>query len=223
MPKSMHVPGFEKKIEKAFERIFEKLESEVSGEDVDFAKQRFNLPDNQMAADSTLENKNPRPRDWIRCTIEKRYDVLRNAFGTIYVQSRMSKLKSNYYKNRYRYEHETSFTVCPAWWLVKVGFTYVPRFSLFSSTVQGWKHTLNSFRSVPDNALIFEFCTTGNLSGVQALLARGEASVKDINSTGRTALHVSQSALIFHFVKKLIIYLVCCRKTSCADLQTSHK
>ena len=191
MPKSALFPGFEKKIEKAFEDIFEKLESEVSDEDVDFAKQRSSLPDNHMAADSTLESMNPRPRDWICHTIDKRSDVLENVFGTIYVQSRMSKLKSRYSENHYQYEHETSFTLSPAWWLVKVGFTYVPRFSLLSSTVQGWKHTLNGFRSVPDNALIFEFCEAGNLSGVQALLARGEASVKDIDSTGKTALHVS--------------------------------
>ena len=86
--------------------------------------------------------------------------------------------------------HET-LLLCPARWLVKVGFAYVPRFSLFNSTIQEWKYTLNSFRSVLDNALIFEFCMTGKLSGVQALLARGEASVKGINSTGKTTIHVT--------------------------------
>ncbi|MCJ1268628.1 hypothetical protein MMC22_008516 [Lobaria immixta] len=189
MPKSMYPPGFEKKVVKTFKHIFDALESETSGKDVDIANQQFSLLDKQMAADPTLENKNPQSRDWICHLIDERYDVLKTPFGTIYVRSTISKLKSRYFQNQYQYEHETSFTVCPAWWFVKVGFTYVPQFTLFNSTIHGWKYELSSFRSVPDNALIFEFCTTGNLSGVQALLAWGEASVKDVDSTGKTALH----------------------------------
>ena len=202
MPKSVHLPGFEKKAEMAFEQIFEKLESEASSKDVGFAKRRFTVPDNHVAEDSTLESRNPERRDWKCHVIEERVDVLKNAFGTVYVRSRVSKLQSRYVEKQYQYEHQTSFTVCPAWWLVKVGFNYIPRFGLFSSTTKGWKHTLNSFRLVPDNALIFEFCNTGNLAGVQALLSRGEASVKDVNSTGTTALHVSCSVFVFHIVKK---------------------
>ena len=215
MPNSARLSRFEQEIKKFFEQIFEKLESEASNEYVDFTKQQSSLPDNHIAADSTLENKDPRLRDWIRRTIKKRRDILKNAFGTIYVRSRKLELKSSYSENHCQYEHETSFTVCPAWWLVKVGFTYVPRFSLFSSTIQGWKHTLNSFRSVPDNALIFEFCTTGNISGVQALLARSEASVNDIDSTGRTALHVSSSALIFILSKAEILISLLQQDTMC--------
>ena len=55
-------------------------------------------------------------------------------------------------------------------------------------------NTLNRFRLVPDSALIFVFSTTGNLSGIEAPLARGEASVKDMNSMGKTPL-VTSSAL----------------------------
>lgn len=182
LPKSIHPLGFEKKVEKTFEHIFDRLESETK---------RSSLPGIKTEAESTSESRNPQPRDWIRYTIEERFDVLRSFLGTIYVRSRISKLQSRYFENRYQYEHETSFTVRPAWWLVKVGLTYIPRSILFQSTIKGWKHTLDSFRLVSDDALIFEFCSTGNLSDVQALLARGKASVKDINSRGRTALHVT--------------------------------
>lgn len=190
MPKSGQLPGLEKKIERTFERIFDKIEREASDEGVGFTKQQYDLPDSQTGTDSTLENRSPRSRDWI-CRITQEEHVLKNAFGTIYVRSRIFKLKSRYFENRYQCEHETSFTVCPAPWLFRLGFTYVPRFSLFSSSIQGWKYTQNSFRLVPDDALIFQFCETGNLSGVQALLARGQASVMDIDSIGRTALHVT--------------------------------
>lgn len=195
MPKSVQLPGLEKKIEKTFERIFDKIEREASDKGVGFAKQQFELPDNQIGKVSTLENRSPRSRDWIHRITEEQH-VMENSFGTIYVSSRISKLESRYFENRYQYEHETSFTVCPAWWLFKAGFTYVPRFSLFSSSIQGWKYTLNSFRLVPDDALIFEFCKRGNLDGIQSLLARGQASVKDIDSQGYTALHVTYSSLI---------------------------
>ena len=114
MPRSAHFIGFEKKIEKAFEHIFEKLEREASDEDGGFAKQQSNLPDNHMTADSTLESKNPRSGDWIHHTIEERFDVLKNIFGTIYVQSRMSKLQSRHVENQYQYEHKNFFHSMPS-------------------------------------------------------------------------------------------------------------
>lgn len=114
MPRSAHFIGFEKKIEKAFEHIFEKLEREASDEDGGFAKQQSNLPDNHMTADSTLESKNPRSGDWIHHTIEERFDVLKNIFGTIYVQSIMSKLQSRHVENQYQYEHKNFFHSMPS-------------------------------------------------------------------------------------------------------------
>ena len=125
MPKSVHLLSSKKEVENAFERIFDKLENEASREDADFPKYRSSFPDHQMTGESALENRNPQPRYWIRCAIEQRYDTLRTAFGTIHVRSRMSKLRSRYFENKYQYEHEILFTICPAWWLVKIVFTYV--------------------------------------------------------------------------------------------------
>ena len=87
-------------------------------------------------------------------------------------------------------EYETSYTISPASWLVRLGFQYGLHLSLLSST-RGWKNTLKSFCLVPDDALIFEFCEQGNIPAVRNLLSRGHASVKDTNSEGYTPLHVS--------------------------------
>lgn len=38
MPSSRHLPRFGKKIEKTFKHIFDKLEREISSEDIRFAK-----------------------------------------------------------------------------------------------------------------------------------------------------------------------------------------
>ena len=49
---------------------------------------------------------------------------------------------------------------------------------------------LSTFRAVPDDALIFEFCRTGNVKGIQTLFSRGEASAYDTNTDGFSPLHV---------------------------------
>lgn len=221
LPKFIHSHGDKKRTEKAFGHIFDELESEASDKDVTLAKKRSSVPQKPIATDSTSENRNPQSQDWMCCIIEERHYVLNYPFGKIYVRSRMSKLQSRYFENKCQYEHETSFTLCPAWWLVKVGFIYIPRLILFNSTIQGWKSTLSSFRLVPDNALIFEYCITGDFSGLQALLARGEASVRDIDSAGRTALHVTWSALIWVCAQTDTLFSLLQLDTECRSVNFS--
>ena len=118
-------------------------------------------------------------------------------FGAVYIQSKTScsHLKETDVETRSslddEYEHESSFTVCPAAWLVSLGFKYGLHLSLVKSSIRGWKQTLSTSCHVPDNALVFEFCEQGNVSGVRSLLLRGDASVRDIDSQGRTPLFVS--------------------------------
>ena len=50
---------------------------------------------------------------------------------------------------------------------------------------------LEVVRSVPDDAMIFELCREGRVCCVEALISRGEASAKDVDSQGRTPLYVS--------------------------------
>ena len=132
-----------------------------------------------------------RKPDWKTHSVMEKHMKLENVLCTIHLTLKTFLLKSRYNEHRDQYEHEMLITICPASWLVKLGISFAPRGSLFRSTISGWKYQLNAFRLVPSDALIFEFCLNNNLAGVQSLLSRGEASVKDMDLWGRTPLHVS--------------------------------
>ena len=100
--------------------------------------------------------------------------------------------------------YESFFTLHPADWLIWLGMKSSLDVMISRST-SGWKNTFKTFRAVPVNSLIFEFCVTGNLDGVRSLLTRGDASVWDRDPDGRTPLHVS------------IIFIHLCRPDSSAQ------
>jgi hypothetical protein len=186
----VHRSLFEMGVDTAFEQIYDKIGIESSAE-----KLRSTEPNPTESTytdqNSTSEEFHSRQSDWKTHSVTRKYLTLQNMFCTIYMTSKTTLLKSRFAEQQSQYEHETSITIYPSWWLVKLGISYAPRCSLSHSTISGWKHSFNPYRLVPSNALIFEFCEKNNLSGVQTLLSRGEASVKDIDCDGRTPLHVS--------------------------------
>ena len=93
-------------------------------------------------------------------------------------------------------ERESTYTIYPAAWLVWLGIHRGLRLGFQSSPIQGWKNTLNTFRPVSDNALIFKFCKDGNLPAVRTLFLGGQASVRDTDSLGCTPLHVSPFMMV---------------------------
>ena len=95
-----------------------------------------------------------------------------------------------------KYEHETSYTVSPATWLISLGVHHGLHLRCFLSSTQGWKNTMKTICPVPDGALIFDFCKAGNVPAVRRLLSGGLASVRDTDSGGYTPLHVSTSGEI---------------------------
>lgn len=145
---------------------------------------------------------------WITRNVKKNDFVVKNFIGTFCIRSKTNLLQSSFPVDRlndgtnFEYEHVTSFCASPAPWLVKIGVNYGFKFNFRNSAIWGWKHVFNTFRQVPDDAMIFEFCKEGNLSGVQILLSRGRASVRDTDSRGRTPLFVSglerSSSFIIH-------------------------
>lgn len=149
-----------------------------------------------------------RQPDWKIQTVTRKDMKIENMFCTMDVKSTTTVLKSRYNDHRNQYENEMSITILPAWWLVKLGISYAPRGSLSHSTISGWNHKFNPYRLVSSDALIFEFCQNNNLAGVQTLLSRGEASVKDMDSLGWTPLHVSQfiEFNIFQCQFRLLLY-----------------
>ena len=91
--------------------------------------------------------------------------------------------------------HTTSIRVRPAPWLTWLGIHC--GFNLaFERSSDTWKHTLNTFRLVPNDAPIFSACLEGDVIRVAQLLTDGEASVWDCNDFGRTPLHVSMEYFI---------------------------
>ena len=117
-------------------------------------------------------------------------------FGTIHTSSTTRQLQSSVFDDQqsedeeHQYEHQSSFTIRPAAWLVNLGFNSGLRVGLFNSSVRGWRSSLDAFCAVPDDSPIFELSRDGNLSAVRALFSRGLASVRDTNSFGETPLHV---------------------------------
>lgn len=89
------------------------------------------------------------------------------------------------------FEYDNIFTLTPPRWLARLGFTNGLSGRLSHSSVCGPTIALDAIRSVPDDAKIFDLCEEGDLGGVRDLLSQGEASVKDVDSLGRTPLYVS--------------------------------
>ena len=89
------------------------------------------------------------------------------------------------------FEYQTWITFRPANWLVKLGAKHGFHAYLAESSTQGWQHHLKTFCPVPNDAPIFQLCSTGNLAAVRDMLSGGHASVRDTDSLGRTPLHVS--------------------------------
>jgi hypothetical protein len=118
-------------------------------------------------------------------------------FGDVTVQSSMS--QTIFDKGGGREEDEIDYKVRvifrPATWLMRLGLAYEMHLALFRSS-RVWKGTFQTYQPVPNDSLIFEFCRTGNIEGVQQLLSRKEASVWDVNSNGWTPLHVSFEAKV---------------------------
>ena len=109
-------------------------------------------------------------------------------FGKIHFSSQTFQILSNEKESK---ETEIAFRFYPASWIVNLGFSYGLTAYVIQSS-QNWEHAMKTFRPVPDNSKIFEFCKIGNIIGVQYLLSKKLASPWDTNSTGWTPLHVSK-------------------------------
>jgi hypothetical protein len=63
-------------------------------------------------------------------------------------------------------------------------------------STSGWQFSIQPFRAVAEDSLIFEFCRKGNLEGVRTLFERREASPWDRDPTGQTPLWVRHSKIL---------------------------
>ena len=141
-----------------------------------------------------------------RRAIQQDDKVVETLFGTFRLRSR-TLLISNQSKGptcseeEDHIEYENIFEFIPPSWLARFGFTYGLSGRISQSPLSGSKVALDVVRSVPDDAVIFDLCREGRIGCVQALLNRGEASAKDVDSQGRTPLYVSLTVSCFGFYR----------------------
>jgi hypothetical protein len=172
------------------------LEPDLEIEGVSSISREFR-PGGKLHSDLSLRKKPPQ-----KCFHERSKIIAssrttkRTLFGSIVLNSKV-------YEDR----GESLFIFHPADWLVWLGMQ-TSLDVMISKSTRGWQNNLSSrtFRAVSDDALIFEFCETGNVEGIRTLLARGDASVMDRDPDGWTPLHVS------------IILLSSCSLSSCQEI-----
>jgi nucleoside phosphorylase len=116
-------------------------------------------------------------------------------FGTFVYQTKVAKQSIIAYdESSMRYKTTTSFIFHPASWLIRIGLKCGIEATAVNSQT-GWQYSISPVRAVQDDALIFQFCKTGNIAAVSELLKR-DASVLDVDSRGWRPLHVSISRFL---------------------------
>lgn len=55
----------------------------------------------------------------------------------------------------------------------------------------GWEFSLRPLNIRPNDSLVFDYATNGNVSGLLKMFSSGEASPFDHDEAGRSLLHVS--------------------------------
>ena len=127
-------------------------------------------------------------------------------FGTLSINSRTFEVshkdifKSSTFDEDLEEETRTWTTVRPAPWIVSMGLKYgINAFITQSDT--SWKHTLNTFRPVSDDAHIWKLIKSAvdehDAQESMEYMARGEASIWDTSPRGSTPLMVSNYCIIF--------------------------
>lgn len=144
------------------------------------------------------------PQTWVSRTVGSQYCSAESLFGIFLFRSTTNLLQPAITDDQLpselqeQEEQQTSCTVSPAAWLSILGLNWGFHVNLAHSYVKGWKFTVDPFRAIPDDSLIFEFCRAGNLDAVRTLLTKGQASVRDTDSSGKTPLFVSQNSSILY-------------------------
>ncbi|KAL3478490.1 hypothetical protein BJX99DRAFT_256387 [Aspergillus californicus] len=130
---------------------------------------------------------------------------LKTPFGTIDFQNLFSAQQLTL-GSETTHHGKTRITIVfrPAPWILRLGFHYGLIF-MATNRDRSWQYTILPVQPVPDDSLIFEFCAKGTLDGVRTLFARGQASVRDVNTNGKNPLHFAMSGHNLEVAKFLIL------------------
>jgi len=155
------------------------------------------VPSSTSSAQNTKKNKPGTPAAPPRLTRSKtchQKTSMGVMFGSIWIRTSSLKAAEGSNASKGNLELITSFIFYPACWLSKVGLRYGTEANLKWSATTGWKFNVTAISAVPENALIFDMCRKGSIEGVDMLLSRGDASLKDTSPKGWTPLHVSHDS-----------------------------
>jgi hypothetical protein len=168
-----------------------KLDSDIEIEDVASNTENV-LQGSNLHSNLSLDQKRTRSCSRERCKFAS--SKTKTLFGTIYFNSKV-------YEGRGVSRYENLYMFHPANWLVSLGMKSSFD-AMISKSTQGWKNNLSSrtFRAVPKDALIIQYCANGDIEGIKTLLARGDASIMDRCPFGFTLLHVSKILFSSSFV-----------------------
>ncbi|KAH8679079.1 hypothetical protein BGZ60DRAFT_256622 [Tricladium varicosporioides] len=124
-------------------------------------------------------------------------------FGTISQVSHQIKTTTNTISgSEETLEELTKWRIFPSRLLNMMGMSYGAWIE--ASSRKGWQFVITPFNAVPENAPIFQYCQSGDIAKVQALLTLGQASVKDRDPKGRTPLWVATKSLQPNVVELLL-------------------
>jgi len=134
-----------------------------------------------------------------RTPIAKSLEEKKTIFGSVRVHTRRYKIERQKLlgtTNGTAEEEESVswVTVRPAPWVVVAGLKYGINMT-FWQTSTSWKHSLQTFRPVPNDAEIFKNVQWDDEETVFELISDGKASIWDMNDVGRTPLMVSPDLL----------------------------
>jgi hypothetical protein len=151
-----------------------------------------------------LEGPEPRrlnraPRRMMRTPVEKYVVEKSTIFGSVRLHTRRyrttrPKRLTNTSDSKEDEESVNWLTIRPAPWIVAAGLKYGINMT-FWQTSTSWKHNLQTFRPVSNDAEIFMNIRWDDEETVWELINEGKASIWDMNEVGRTPLMVSLTNL----------------------------
>jgi hypothetical protein len=134
---------------------------------------------------------------WKRIVVQRKNRQLSTVFCRIITQTKVVRVETNKSLDDFDlddvYEIETTLRIHPSHWFLKSGLSL--------SVVRSGQSWLPNFQFQfrlycvrPTEAMIFEFCSSGNVDGVKSLIKRKDASHFDTDTEGWTPLHYAAQA-----------------------------
>jgi hypothetical protein len=161
----------------------------------------------------------------LRYHVNHHVSTFRTALGCAWLRTTTLHHDNKSSKRQRKLQIIRSLILYPTRWLQYMGIQNGLE-AVVASGGRSWLFNCNITvtRPVPDDALIFGLCRTGQTRAVEALLEKGMASVVDTSPKGWKPLHVScYACIIDSCVIEILIYLVRCRSRSRRSLRFTHQ